>query len=137
VIRTLRPDELDWANARYASVGFAASTPAHQLLVAELDGARVGLGRLVPIGDRAVELGGIWTDQAARGRGVARAIVTALLARAGDADVWCIPFEHLARFYMGLGLAPAPAPWPAGVADKVADCAARGLAAVVVLARLH
>lgn len=149
-IRALRDDERAWANARYAEIQFAASPPDASALVAELAGARVGLGRLVryvdgePIHDpqapgAIVELGGIWTDEAVRGRGVARAIVTALNARydasGAVAPLWCIPFAHLVPFYASCGFAAHPGPWPAAVARKVAAVEAQGLGPIAVLAR--
>ena len=142
-IRELRADERAWAAARYREIRFAASPPDAVALVAERDGARVGLGRLVSHAPGVVELGGIWTDEAARGAGVARAMVGALLARpelaapgAGAPGLlWCIPFAHLAAFYRSFGFADAPPPWPPAVAAKVAECVAHALPAVVVLAR--
>jgi GNAT superfamily N-acetyltransferase len=138
-IRELRADERGWANERYAAIQFA-TTPAHAAaLVAELDGARVGLGRLVCHAPQVVELGGIWTADAMRGRGVARAMVGALLERlARDrhaGPVWCIPFAHLVAFYASFGFAPVARPWPPAIAAKVANIAAHGLPASAVLAR--
>ena len=81
LIRDLADAERAWANAQYRAIRFEATPPGAVALVAELAGARVGLGRLVAHVPGVSELGGIWTDEAARGRGVARAMVTALLAR--------------------------------------------------------
>lgn len=133
-IRDLRDDERAWANAVYAEIGFAPSTPRDTLLVAEQNHSGVALGRLVPIGGGAVELGGIWTAPEARGVGVARAIVTALLARANTAaSVWCIPYTHLVGFYESCGLAPAAPPWPDVVAEKVRGLRERGTAVAVLV----
>src|SRR5689334_8302474 len=104
-IRELDDGERAWANERYRAIQFAPTPPGCVALVAELDGARVGLGRLVAYAPGVVELGGIWTDEAVRGRGVARAMVHALLARLGTAPAWCIPFAHLAPFYESCGFA--------------------------------
>lgn len=161
-IRDLRDDERAWADERYRAIRFATTPPGSVALVAERAGARLGLGRLVAHPGGVVELGGIWTDEVARGAGVARAMVTALLARAGLAGLagpavgspdallgappgarpetridrlWCIPFVHLAAFYQSFGFAPVTAPWPAPIAAKVADCVAHALPDVVVLAR--
>jgi GNAT superfamily N-acetyltransferase len=136
MIRELRPDERAWAAGVYRSIDFAPTPAGDLALVAEDPaGRRVGLGRLVALdaAASAVELGGIWTDEAARGHGVAAAMVNALLARAGDRDVWCVPFDHLVAYYQGFGLVPAPPPWPEAVAAKVADCVARALPPVAVL----
>ena len=136
-IRDLRDDERAWADERYLAIRFATTPPGSIALVAERGGARVGLGRLVAYPGGVVELGGIWTDEAVRGAGVARAMVTALLARraVGIDRLWCIPFAHLAAFYQSFGFAPVAPPWPPPIADKVAECIAHALPDVVVLAR--
>jgi GNAT superfamily N-acetyltransferase len=141
-IRDLRDDEWAWADARYRAIQFATTPPGSVALVAERAGVRIGLGRLVAHAPDVVELGGIWTDEAVRGAGVARAMVTALLARSELAvpsgrpgQLWCIPFVHLTRFYRSFGFADIAPPWPADIAAKVADCIAHALPEVVVLAR--
>jgi GNAT superfamily N-acetyltransferase len=143
-IRELRDDERAWADERYRAIRFAPTPPGSVALVAERAGARIGLGRLVTHVPGVVELGGIWTDEAARGGGVARAMVRALLARpevaapaagAPRERLWCIPFGHLAAFYGSFGFAAVPPPWPAAIAAKVAECVAHALPAVAVLAR--
>jgi GNAT superfamily N-acetyltransferase len=145
-IRDLRDDERAWADGRYRAIRFATTPPGSVALVAERGGARIGLGRLVAYPGGVVELGGIWTDEAARGGGVARAMVDALLARTGCAApggsagaeihrLWCIPFAHLAAFYQSFGFAPVAPPWPPPIAEKVAECVAHALSDVVVLAR--
>jgi hypothetical protein len=54
-----REDER-WINERYASVHFQPSDLARDLMVvAEVDGVTAGIGRLVPAGDDACELGGM------------------------------------------------------------------------------
>jgi len=139
-IRPLRPDERAWADAQYAAIQFVASPPDATQLVAELveagGSAPVGLGRLVPFAPGVVEMGGIWTADAVRGRGVARAMVMALIERApGDAPLWCIPFAHLVPFYASCGFVAHAGPWPPAVAAKVAAVEAQGLGPIAVLAR--
>jgi len=143
-IRDLDAGERAWARAQYQAIRFAPSPSGSVAMVAERAGQRVGLGRLVSheVASRApaaVELGGIWTAEAARGAGVARAMVTALLARweriGQPGPLWCIPFTHLTAFYGSFGFATRPAPWPQAIAAKVAVCIAQALPEVVVLAR--
>jgi GNAT superfamily N-acetyltransferase len=158
-IRDLEDSERAWANAQYRAIRFAVTPPDAVALVAELAGQRVGLGRIVTHAPDVVELGGIWTDEAARGHGVARAMVSALLERLertereieaerpgaaqgpgttaprGARRVWCIPFAHLAAFYQSFGFTVSAPPWPPSIAAKVADCIAQALPEVVVLAR--
>jgi GNAT superfamily N-acetyltransferase len=135
-IRALDDHERAWANDRYREIAFAATPPGAAALVAELAGARVGLGRLVEHAPGVVELGGIWTAEAARGLGVARRMVRALLDRSPHGGpLWCIPFVHLAPFYQSFGFVDRAAPWPPPIAAKVRDCIAHALPEVVVLAR--
>lgn len=138
-IRDLRDGERAWANAQYRAIAFAPSPPDGVAMVAELAGARIGLGRLVVHAPGVTELGGIWTDEASRGRGVARAMVAALLTRFAEEGsrrrVWCIPFVHLAGFYQSFGFSVCAPPWPPPIAAKVAACVADGLPPVVVFAR--
>ena len=141
-IRDLHDNERAWANAQYRAIQFSPTPPGTVALVAEAiehGGARVGLGRLIAHDPDVLELGGIWTAETVRGHGVARAMVTALLARVARAGyagpLWCVPFTHLARFYQSFGFVRRAAPWPSAIADKVAECVAHALPDVVVLAR--
>ncbi|HSK05797.1 MAG TPA: GNAT family N-acetyltransferase [Kofleriaceae bacterium] len=93
-----------------------------------------GLGRLVEHAPGVVELGGIWTAETARGRGVARAMVAALL-EASAGRLWCIPFAHLAAFYESFGFEVARPPWPPAIAAKVAGLHDQHLPSIVVLVR--
>ena len=120
-IRELAEDERVWANARYDAIRFAHTPAGAVALVAEQAGERVGLGRLVELEPNVVELGGIWVAESARGRGIARAIVEALLGRARG-PLWCLPFDHLVPFYASFGFAPIAPPWPATVAAKLVRC---------------
>ncbi len=141
-IRALRDDELGWAEERYREIRFVPSPPGARGFVAEIGGARVGLGRLIEHEPGVVELGGVWTAETARNRGVARAMVTALIRaaeeRAGEAAggrLWCIPFAHLAAFYETFGFEVARPPWPGPIAAKVAGLHDQHLPSVVVLVR--
>jgi len=132
-IRDLRDDERAWANATYRAIRFLESGPEVRVqLVAEHGDQRIGLGRLVELAPGVVELGGIWTAEAMRGRGVARAMVDELLARSRG-PLWCIPFVHLLDFYTTFGFRPARRPWPAAIAAKVDGIVAASLPAAVVL----
>jgi len=134
-VRDATLDERAWANRVYASVDFEPSPAETVQLVAIVGGAIVGLGRLGAVGGGAVELGGMWTAESARGTGVAAAMVRALLARAGAADVWCVPFRPLVDYYARFGFAevpPSAAPWPPGIAHKVARCAEHGQAIAIM-----
>ncbi|HEX6159018.1 MAG TPA: GNAT family N-acetyltransferase [Thermoanaerobaculia bacterium] len=98
------PDEEGWINERYDEVGFQHSDLTRDLqVIAEEDGQRVGMGRLVTLAENAVELGGMLVFDPFRGRGVAKKIIAELLRHAGDREVYCIPFLDLEPIYAGAG----------------------------------
>lgn len=122
--------------ATWDAIDFARSGEGDRVLVAvNMGGERVGQGRLVPAGDGHVELGGMWTRDDWRGRGVAGALVRALLEAAGDATVWCVPWADLAEFYKGLGLSESTSPEsaPEKIREKLSLCRARYPRAVALL----
>lgn len=134
-IRALRDDELGWAADRYREIRFAESPPGTRGFVAELEGERVGLGRLIEHAPGVLELGGIWTAETARNHGVARAMVNALLEQASSTRLWCIPFVHLAPFYESFGFEAARPPWPAPIQSKVTSLHDQHMPSIVVLVR--
>ena len=119
-LRVALPDESAWINERYASVRFMPSDLTREIVVvAEIDGAPAGIGRLVPYGE-VYELGGMLVFEEFRGRGVARALIDELLRRA-DRDVYCIPFADLTELYESAGFRPA-AHAPDAILEKLAWC---------------
>ncbi len=122
--------------ATWDAIEFARSGESDRVLVAiNARGERVGQGRLVPVGDGHVELGGMWTRDDWRGRGVAGALVRALLEAAGAATVWCVPWADLAEFYNGLGLSESTPTEsaPEKIREKLSYCRARYPRAVALL----
>ena len=103
-LRLANADDAHWINERYASVHFLPSNLSRDLMVvAEIDGAPAGIGRLVPAGEHACELGGMLVFEEFRGRGIARAIIEELLRHANGRAVYCIPFAELEPIYAGAG----------------------------------
>ena len=103
-LRIATAADAEWINAAYAEVAFQTSDLSRELvIVAELDGERAGIGRLVPAGEDACELGGMLVFDAYRGRGVARAIIAELLRHARGRTVYCIPFADLEPIYARAG----------------------------------
>jgi GNAT superfamily N-acetyltransferase len=103
-LRLANTDDAQWINERYASVHFQPSNLSRDLMVvAEIDGAAAGIGRLVPAGEHACELGGMLVFEEFRGRGMARAIIEELLRHANGRAVYCIPFAELEPIYAGAG----------------------------------
>ena len=104
-VRTVKKAEMEWVNKCYDEVEFVHSNFDKEIIaVAELDGHRAGIGRLVTIDSNHLELGGMYVFESYRNRGVASAIVDFLLKRNSmGCTVYCIPFEHLVSFYKGFG----------------------------------
>jgi GNAT superfamily N-acetyltransferase len=131
-VRELGADELSRANAIYAEVGFVPSVAPRDTTYALFDGdALTALGRVNRYDDGAVEIGGFFVDPARRGTGLAQRIVSAVLDRvAPGVPVWCVPYQHLAKFYQGFGLMPVPPDTliPDSITAKCATCNANSAA---------
>ena len=123
-IRKLSNSELDWANQRYAELGFLSSKAEDYIAVAEVGGVKVGLGRLVAVDASTGELGGIYVAPAFRGAKVAEKIVAFLLQQSPYQHLFCIPFSRVANIYMRFGFREVPIDVlvPTGVAHKLAWC---------------
>jgi hypothetical protein len=105
-VRKAAASELAWANARYAEVDFVPSTHDDLLMIAEIDAAPAGMGRIVPLGDNKGELGGMLVFPQYRNLGVARRIVESLQASTDCRTLYCLPFSELDAFYCSLDFAP-------------------------------
>ncbi|VEP15858.1 GNAT family N-acetyltransferase [Hyella patelloides LEGE 07179] len=102
-IREIYPDELEWVNQQYDSIGFVATDLSSRQFIAISDRQKAGLGRLVYIDNEVWELGGIYVLPKFRGQSVARKIVQHLLLQANYEHLYCIPFTNLGNFYKGMG----------------------------------
>ena len=104
-IRAAKKADIEWINQRYEEVDFIPSIFEKEIIgVAEYEGKRAGIGRLVTIDEHNLELGGMYVFEAYRGQGIAKELVTFLLKKAHlFQTVYCIPFEHLSSFYMQYG----------------------------------
>jgi N-acetylglutamate synthase-like GNAT family acetyltransferase len=101
--KAVRSDQ-SWINAAYDTVHFQHSDLARDLvIVAEVDGEPAGIGRLVPLSDDAVEMGGMLVFENFRGRGLALQIVQELLRHADGRTVYCVPFSDLEPVYARAG----------------------------------
>ena len=121
IIRRAEPNELAWINARYSEVDFVPSSAADTIAIAEVDGTRAGIGRIVKLTADAAELGGMLVFETYRGRGIAASLVAHLLARSADyRHLYCLPFAHLAPFYERYGFR-ASAPDGVGVPPAARD----------------
>lgn len=137
-VRTLLESELAWANRRYGEIHFLPSQARDFIAVAEIDGVKAGLGRLVPVNEGSGELGGIYVLPEFRGRQAAGAIVAYLLQHSPYRQLFCIPFSHLEGFYRGFGFQPVSAgsAVPDVVVGKLNWCSQEYVAAVNLLVRV-
>jgi GNAT superfamily N-acetyltransferase len=96
---------MEWVNHCYDGVDFVYSHFDNEMIaVAEIEGQKAGLGRLVVIDENHLELGGMYVFESFRGRGVAKKIVEFLLKHAKPSQtIYCIPFGHLQHFYQQAG----------------------------------
>lgn len=119
-IRQAVQEELEWVNEQYRKVQFQPSIFEQEVIaIVEVEGERVGLGRLVNIDEQNLELGGMYVIEKCRGYGLARNLITYLLHHAEQKMVYCLPFEHLQQFYMGCGFEPVTD--KSNVPDKVIE----------------
>lgn len=106
-LRLAKRSELGWINECYDRVEFIHSNFDNEIIaIAELNGQKAGVGRLITIDKETLELGGIYVLESFRNKGMAKELVTFLLKQAKPGQiVYCIPFEHLASFYKKCGFA--------------------------------
>ncbi len=121
---TIRPatvTELPWVNEQYQAINFLPSDlSTDYIAIAEWEGTSCGIGRLVRMEGGHEELGGMYVLGGFRQKGIARSIVSHLLAqRNQQARLWCIPFRHLSGFYESFGFEPVGADHP-GIPPAVA-----------------
>lgn len=101
IIRKAFREEIEWINSRYDEIKFKQSNFDQELIaIAQIDGQKAGIGRLITLSDREAELGGIYVFTDYRGRGVAGIIVEFLLQHSEQfKTLFCIAFAHLQNFY--------------------------------------
>jgi N-acetylglutamate synthase-like GNAT family acetyltransferase len=100
-VRRALASELPWMNECYRSIDFRESGDNDFTVIAEIDGERAGIARIVPEGT-AGELGGMYVFDRFRGRGVAQALI-AFLIDTSDGTLYCLPFERLEPLYAQFG----------------------------------
>lgn len=124
-IRPALKDEIDWINHCYDDIHFVRSQFDREFIaVAEINGEKAGLGRLVNIDSKTQELGGMYVFDEFRQRGLARQIIQFLINNAKDKTVYCIPFTHLLKLYQDFGFKPCEdlKNVPQEVLDKFKGC---------------
>lgn len=125
-LRNAVKGEMDWVNSCYDQVEFVHSHFDHEIIaIAEYEGQKAGLGRLVKIDEQHLELGGMYVFENFRNKGIAKALVQFLLTNVTPSQkVYCIPFEHLVGFYKQCGFTDCSSIHlvPSKILDKVNWC---------------
>lgn len=106
LIRKATIEELEWINSKYSQIGFVHSNFEKEIIaVAEYEGQRCGLGRIVTIDKNNCELGGMFVFEEFRGMKIAQKIIEFLLneENASHENIWCLPFAKLNDFYASFG----------------------------------
>lgn len=80
----LEPAAIDLHHAAFAEEIPHLLGPRGRLLIAELDGRPVGVVGLLPVDGEVAEVKRMFVQPGARGRGIARRLLTDLLAAAGE-----------------------------------------------------
>ncbi|TDQ28439.1 GNAT family N-acetyltransferase [Tenacibaculum caenipelagi] len=136
IVRQAEKEEIDWINAQYLSIDFKPSNFENEyIVIAEIDGKKCGLGRLVKIDKQNTELGGIYVFNDYRGLGVTDVIVQFLCKNNPflNTIVWCLPFENLQDFYGKFGFIKQKLIPPKEIAKKHEWCNTSGIYSKKVL----
>lgn len=124
-VREARSREIDWVNNRYDSIGFPASDFEREIIaIAEWDGERAGLSRIIRIGADVAEVGGTFVLPPFRGLGIAKQLLRFLNEKSAMfSSVYALPFVHVTPLYRELGFSPVDrdAPdLPPDIIEKIA-----------------
>jgi GNAT superfamily N-acetyltransferase len=124
-IREATQDDIDWINSKYKEVKFLPSELQKEIVaIAEVDGLKAGLGRLVKIDNENLELGGMLVFAEYRKLGLSKKIIEFLLDHAEGKRIYCIPFVHLFNLYNSFGftVCEAVSIVPRVITDKFEWC---------------
>jgi N-acetylglutamate synthase-like GNAT family acetyltransferase len=104
-VRRAEETELKWVNEKYDEVDFVHSNFANELIaIAEVDGKKAGVGRLISVDEHNGELSGMYVFDEFRGLGVSKHIISFLLENKGQlTTIFCLPFAHLENLYKAFG----------------------------------
>lgn len=136
-IRLASIQEIDWINKKYDEIGFLHPEFGHEkIAIAEMENQKVGLGRMVSLDKKNLELAGIYVFEPFRKRGVGKKIIEFLMDfREENQNVYCIPFSKLTGFYecFGFAICKPNKQIPKAILDKCKWCEKSHQALVEVL----
>lgn len=138
-LRWASMSDLTWINAKYQEVDFKPSDDKDHIVLAYLDGVKVGQGRITEITENDAELGGIYVYPKYMGKGIAHGIVEFLCEQnpiLGD-NLWCLPFKHLEAFYKSYGFDIVDFDPPEEILSKKKWCDSNYDQQVLLLCRIN
>jgi N-acetylglutamate synthase-like GNAT family acetyltransferase len=106
IIRKMLPSELPWALQCYSEGSFVHSGDDDFIAVAEDNGFKAGIGRILSIRGGLGELGGVIVLPEFKDKGLEEKIIEFLLAQCGNRSLFCLPFVQLEDFYRRYGFTP-------------------------------
>lgn len=104
-VRKANANEISWINEQYDEVGFKHSIYNNEFIcIVEVDGKKVGLGRVQYLNADSAELGGVYVQEEYRQHKLATKIVSYLIQSCNEYKrIYCLPFSHLEAFYKKFG----------------------------------
>lgn len=104
-IRLAEQSDMEWVNNSYDTINFIHSDWNNEIIgIAEVNGKKVGVGRLVKVEEKIYELGGMYVYEEYRQHKIATKIIELLLNQVtNDNIIYCLPFKPLTEFYKKFG----------------------------------
>lgn len=126
-IAVVQPGELARIAGFYEAVGYGGGvSPADVTLAAYKDGQLAGVVRLCDE-HGVIVLRGMQVAPEFQRQGIGRALLARCLPWLDRGTAWCLPYDHLARFYGEAGFEPAPPDaLPAFLSERLAGYLASG-----------
>jgi len=142
-IRKASPLDMGWINSKYHEIGFQYASSQDVIAIAELEnGEKIGLGRLVLLDSKNLELAGIYVREPFRKKGVAKKIIEFLMThRNSNEIVFCLPFSQVKTLYEQFGFKDCRVneSLPKAILDKCKWCekSHKAIVDVMIFDRCH
>jgi N-acetylglutamate synthase-like GNAT family acetyltransferase len=106
-IQLATASDIEWINIQYQKIDFLPSSLDNEIIaIVTYNDQFAGVGRIVYLNEREVEIGGIYILDEFRGLSLANELVGYLVSVAQQKNfkaVYCLPFENLKKFYQKFG----------------------------------